>query len=408
MPADHRSAFAARDLAAEALAGLLQRPARSILTMLGTVIGIAALVAILGLTATSAGQISERFSVLSATEVTVTDTAAKQRTIYPVLDFPEDADERVRAINGVVQAGRYWKAPLPEHATISARALAGTRDAHSLDVYAASPGAIRAGHTPVVSGRIFDDFHERNGERVALLGAAAAAQLGISRVDAQPAVFVDDTAYTVIGIVGSPERLPQLGLSVIIPAGTALARYGPPSPDEPARMLIETQLGSAQVVADQAALALRPDAPNLLTASAPPDPRTLREHITGDINSLFLLLAGLALVIGSVGIANTTLVSVLERSAEIGLRRALGARRRHIAAQFVTESAVLGLLGGIIGASLGVLTVVLVALGKQWTAILDPLTVFPGPLVGAVTGLLAGAYPALRAASIEPVDALRG
>jgi putative ABC transport system permease protein len=403
-----RSAFAVKDLAAEALAGLLQRPARSLLTMLGTVAGTASLVAILGFTATSAGQISARFTVLSATEVTVTDAGAKTRTVEPVLDFPADADQRARALNGVVDAGRYWKVPVPPETQVSARALPAARDARGLDVYAVSPGALRAAHTPVTTGALFDEFHERRAERVALLGAAAAAQLGISRLDSQPAVFVGNDAYTVIGIVGSPQRLPQAGLGVLIPAGTAVARYGVPSPDEPAKMLVETRLGSAQLVAGQLPLALRPDAPQLLSAAAPPDPRTLRDSVTADVDSLFLLLAGLALVIGAVGIANTTLVSVMERAAEIGLRRALGARRRHIAVQFVAESGVLGLLGGLAGASIGVLTVVLVALVQGWTAVLDPLVVFPAPLVGAVVGLLAGAYPAMRAASIEPVDALRG
>ena len=297
---------------------------------------------------------------------------------------------------------------MPPGTQVSARALPAARDARGLDVYAVSPGALRAAHTPVLAGALFDEFHERRAERVALLGAAAAAQLGISRLDSQPAVFVGNDAYTVIGIVGSPQRLPQAGLGVLIPAATAVARYGVPSPDDPAKMLVETRLGSAQLVAGQLPLALRPDAPRLLEAAAPPDPRTLRDSVTADVDSLFLLLAGLALVIGAVGIANTTLVSVMERAAEIGLRRALGARRRHIALQFVAESGVLGLLGGLAGASIGVLTVVFVALARGWTAVLDPVAVFPAPLVGAVVGLLAGAYPAMRAASIEPVEALRG
>ncbi|WP_424183799.1 ABC transporter permease [Actinokineospora sp. G85] len=402
-----KSKLAVKDLAAEALTGLLQRPTRSLLTMLGTVIGTASLVAILGFTATSAGQISARFSVLTATEVTVVDAAAKTRTVDPILSFPADSDAKARALNGVVEAGRYWKVALPQGVQVSARALPGPRDVRNLDVHAVSPGALRAARTPVVSGVLLDEFHER-GERVALLGAAAAAQLGITRLDSQPAVFIGGEAYTVIGIIGSPQRLPQLGLGVVIPTTTALGRHGPPSPDDPARMLIETELGSAQVVAGQVPTALRPDAPNTLSAAAPADPKSLRDSVTADVDSLLILLAGLALVIGAVGIANTTLVSVMERSAEIGLRRALGARRRHIAAQFITESAALGLIGGIVGASLGVLTVVAVALVQDWTAVINPAAVYPAPLIGALVGLLAGSYPAIRAASIEPVAALRG
>ncbi|WP_197523272.1 ABC transporter permease [Actinokineospora pegani] len=331
---DRRSHLALKDLTAEALTGLLQRPARSLLTMLGTVIGTASLVAILGFTATSAGQISARFSVLGATEVTVEDAAARTRTTDPVLSFPADADARVEALNGVVAAGRYWKVPLPQGTSVSARALPTPRDTRPLDVYAASPGALRAAHASVVTGTLLDPFHER-GEQVALLGSAAAAQLGITRLDAQPAVFVGNQAYTVIGIVGTPERLPQLALGVVIPTETAKARYGLPSPDDPARMLVETALGSAPLIASQLPLALRPDNPSALSATAPPDPRSLRDSVTGDVDSLLVLLAGLSLVIGAVGIANTTLVSVMERRPEIGLRRALGARRHHIAAQFI-------------------------------------------------------------------------
>ena len=112
-------------------------------------------------------------------------------------------------------------------------------------------------------------------------------------------------------------------------------------------------------------------------------------------------------MIGAVGIANTTLVAVLERTGEIGLRRALGPRPRHITAQFLTESAALGALGGLVGTSLGVPTVVGTALARHWTAVLEPYAVLPAPLIGMFTGFAAGLYPALRAARTEPLEALR-
>jgi putative ABC transport system permease protein len=119
------------------------------------------------------------------------------------------------------------------------------------------------------------------------------------------------------------------------------------------------------------------------------------------------VLAAICLVVGAVGIANTTLVAVLERTGEIGLRRALGARPRHITAQFLTESTALGALGGLIGTSVGVAVVVATALARHWTAVLEPYAVLPAPLIGALVGFAAGLYPALRAARIEPLDALR-
>jgi ABC-type antimicrobial peptide transport system permease subunit len=114
-----------------------------------------------------------------------------------------------------------------------------------------------------------------------------------------------------------------------------------------------------------------------------------------------------SLLVGALGIANVTLVSVLERVGEIGLRRALGAARRHIAAQFLVESGVMGLLGGIVGASLGVLVVVIVSASRTWTPVLEPWVPLAAPLVGGLIGLLSGTYPSLRAAAMEPVESLR-
>ena len=123
---------------------------------------------------------------------------------------------------------------------------------------------------------------------------------------------------------------------------------------------------------------------------------------------LFLLLGGLSLVVGAIGIANITLVGVMERTGEIGLRRAIGATRGHVAAQFLFESASMGVIGGIIGASAGVLIVVAVSSYQVWTPVLDPAAPILAPVVGGLIGLLSGTYPALRAANLEPIDAVRG
>jgi peptidoglycan hydrolase-like protein with peptidoglycan-binding domain len=222
-----------------------------------------------------------------------------------------------------------------------------------------------------------------------------------------PAVFINQKAFTVVGIIGETRQLPELLAGVLIPRGTAARFYGHATARNQGQMIIRTELGAARLIAEQAPLALRPEHPDLFTAVPPPDPRALRDKVTSDLTGLFLLLAAICLVIGAVGIANTTFVSVLERTGEIGLRRSLGARPRHIAVQFLTESTVLGLLGGMVGTAISIVIVVGVAFAKDWTAILEPLTVVPAPLIGALTGLLAGVYPALRAARIEPQQALR-
>lgn len=405
-----------RDMVAEALAGVLQRPGRSVLTLLGTVLGVGAFVAVLGLTSTATGQISTSFSILQDTTVTVDDAGAAARDTTGVrdtaMDFPADTDERLGRLNGVVDGGVWWNVPL-RHPTVSARpdvtaAASGTvgDDLTGLRVLAASPGTLRAMQPKLSTGTLFNEFHQRHKERVCLLGATAARLLGITRVDNQPAVFVDGAAYTVLGIIRTTQRLPQSLLSVLIPSSTALDAYGAPA-DDPAQALIRTRTGAAPLIARQAPLALLPSHPGLLRAVPPPDPHALRDRVNTDMSGLFLGLAAICLVVGAVGIANTTLVSVLERTGEIGLRRALGARRRHITAQFLTESTALGALGGLTGTVIGVAVVIGTALARHWTAVLQPYAVLPAPLMGVAVGFLAGLYPALRAAHIEPLEALR-
>lgn len=398
------------DTFGEAVAGLLQRPARSVLTMLGTVLGIGAFVAVLGLTATAGSQIDQDFTALKATQVTLQDAAqpaqqADGSSIVPPVSFPSDAGAKVAALTGVVHAGVWWQTPL-QNPSVAPSAQLSSAPGGGILVYAADPGALAAMQPTMKTGVLYNDFHQGHGEHVAVLGSAAAQSLGISRVDDQPAVFVNGQPYTVVGIIDDVRREPEMLLGVIIPTSTALAAYGPPTQPR-ASMLIQTRVGAAQLVARQAPPLLRPDDPQLFTVIAPPDPHGLHDSVTGSFNSLFVLLAAICLAIGAVGIANITLVAVLERTAEIGLRRSLGARPRHIAAQFLAESTALGTLGGLIGTSAGVAVVVVVAMARQWTAVLEPWAVLPAPLIGTVVGLLAGLYPAMRAARIEPVEALR-
>lgn len=392
-----------RDLWAEALAGLLQRPARSMLTTLGTVLAVGAFVVVLGLTATTSGQLDKRFSELNATEVYVEDVGADEES-GDGLSFPPDAAARIERLNGVRHAGVWWPVAVRELTISGIPGVA--RAGLDLTLLAADTSALAAMRPEIHVGRLYDEFHSRRSERVAVLGSVAAARLSVTRLEGHPAVFVNGLPFTVLGVIDDVERLPDTLSSVIIPTTTALATYGPPR-ERPAGMLIETQLGAAQLIASQAALALRPDAPQRFKVMAMPEPRALRGGVAEDMNVLFLLLGVVSLLVGSVGIANTTVVSVIERTGEIGLRRALGASPAHVAVQFLSESSILGLFGGLLGTSVGVLVVVCVAVANRWTAVIDPWAVLPMPLVGWLIGLLAGAYPAWRAARIEPADALR-
>ena len=406
-----------RDAAAEAVAGIVQRPGRAVLTMLGTVLGVGAFVAVLGLTATGAGQISRQFTVLADTTVTVADNGPVNNVAAPgtnpAIGFPADADAVADHINGVAGAGVWWPVSLPEGTNFTGALALSATASQTINLLAASPGAVRAMGLKLVAGSPLSTYENDTRQHVAMIDTTAAASLGISaaRLASHPAVFVDGIAYTVVGVYSSAQRVVTSQSVMLIPEQTALADYGNPEPgignQDEAQMVVATRIGAALAVARQIAAAELPADPSRLVVTSPSNPQTLQGEVNGDLAGLFLILALVSLLIGAVGIANTTLVAVLERTEEIGLRRAVGARPRHIAAQFLAESTALGTLGGLVGTCIGVGTVVIFAAAKDWTAILNPAYTLPAPLIGSVVGLLAGAYPALRAARTSPLAALR-
>jgi macrolide transport system ATP-binding/permease protein len=400
-----RSGITVRDLFNEALAGIFAKPGRMVLTVLGVVIGMSALVATVGLTRTAGNRIISQFDQLAATELFVTARPGATTGIVDARALPWDAPTRLRRLNGVVAAGTVSDVDVG-NALVSSSPVKDplNQSAFRLAVRAGSPDMFRAARSVLETGRLPDAGHSDRADRVAVLGPDAAQRLGIHGVERLPAISIGDQIYLVIGILSDAARRPELLGSVIIPEGTARRYFGLAGPG---MVIVETRIGAAYMIAEQARPALRPDDPRALRVQVPQEPKRVRDEVQTDLNVMFLLLGGLSLIVGALGIANITLVGVMERTGEIGLRRAIGATRGHIAAQFLFESASMGVVGGIIGASVGVLIVVGVSAYQVWSPVLDPAVPLLAPVVGGAIGLLSGLYPASRAARLEPAEAFR-
>lgn len=397
------------EIAREAWSSLAGAAGRNVLASVGTALACGALVAIVGVSQTANVQIDARFSAEAARVVTVLDRVNEGDEPTEDVAFPFDAERRVRALAG--GRGSLVSFTVSADPVVVSAHLGEGDGVNSLPVFGAS-GSLLPDGDGLMGGRDFTDVEVRHGASVALLSVVAARQLQVD-VEALPVlVRVDGVAYAAVGIAdrftGSFDAASDLDLGVVIPSRAAVRQFGVPFGKRAATLRAFVQLGAAEQVASQLPLALRPDVPDSVSVIPPVTPRRLSDQVKGDLSPTLALIAAISLVAGAVGIANAASVSVMQRRAEIGLRRALGARRRDIAGQLLGESMAIGSLGALTGSVAGLATVVAVAAARHWTAVIDLRVVPVALVVGIAVGAVGGLWPAVRAAQVDPVSCLKG
>jgi putative ABC transport system permease protein len=391
-----RSRLARGELARVGTVGLRSHRTRTLLTAIGIAIGIAALVAVLGISESSRAGLLAQLDRLGTNLLTV---SPGQQLLGGTATLPVDAPAMIRRIEAVegtaataaVEGAVYRSDRIP---AVQSGGIA---------VLAAEPELLDALRATLADG-VF--LNEATGHYPAVvLGAETARLLGIDRVGPPIQVFLGGRWFTVIGILEPVTLAPELDSAALIgfpvaesifdidgSAGTIYVRVDPTRVDEVAGVLAGTA---------------NPARPNEVQVDRPSDILAARAAAAGAFTTLFLGLAAVALLVAGVGIANVMLMSVLERRAEIGLRRALGATRLHISLQFLAEALVLAATGGALGVTVGAAAATAFAASQGWTIVIPPVSVAGGLGAALVIGAIAGLYPSVRAARVSPTQALR-
>jgi putative ABC transport system permease protein len=385
------------DLARVASVGLRTRRVRAALSALGIAIGVAAIVAVLGLSASSQAGLINEISKLGTNLLTV---ANGQTLSGATAELPVAAPgmiSRIEAVTAVDDTGSLsntdaYRSPLIPSINTNA-----------LSVQVTSLGLPRTVGTSVAKGRFLNTATAR--EPVAVLGAAAAARMGIDRIYPGERIWVGGQWFYLVGVLNPAVLAPEIDTSVLVGYPAAQRYLG--FDGHPSEIYLRAQTDQVNAVHDVLAATANPEQPNQVDVSQPSDALVAQADAKGALNSLFLGLGAVSLLVGAVGVANIMLIGVLERRSEIGLRRALGATRGNIRAQFLSEAVLLSLLGGAAGVAGGAISTIIYAHIKHWTAVV-PTTAWGGGLAAAILiGAIAGLLPAIRAAQLSPTEALR-
>ena len=389
----------AGDLAALASVGLRTRKLRAGLSALGIAIGVAAIVAVLSLAASSSAALLAEIQQLGTNLLTVTNG---QSIAGETAELPAAAPGMIARLPGVTSVQDIGSVG---GVNIYKSTLVPSIETNALSVDAATLSLPAAAGTSLAQGRFLNAATER--EPVAVLGATAAQLLGIDRIRPGMRIRAGRQWFYVTGILNPDTYAPEIDSAVLtgFPAAEKYLGFD----GHPSKIYVRTnQDDRAATIRAGSLLAAQanPESPSQVDVSQPSDALTAQADAKGALDTLFLGLGAVALLVGAIGVANIMIISVLERRQEIGLRRALGATRGQIRTQFLAEAITLSLAGGAAGVLIGAAAAALYARAHGETAIIPPQAWAGGLAAAVVIGAIAGLLPAIRAARLSPTQAL--
>jgi putative ABC transport system permease protein len=395
-PDSGASHLSRRDLVRVGSLGLRSRRVRAGLSALGISIGIAAIVGVLGISQSSkSGLLNELGQLGNLITAQPGSTAFGQQTELPTT--AEGMVSRIAPVTNVAEIAGLQNTYVYRNSFVPAIDTLGISLTATDSALPATLGATLAHGTFLNAATAHYP--------AAVLGAEAANLLGINNLANPTQVWIGGHWFTVVGILNPVELVTQMDSMAFI--GFPIAEKYFNFDGHPTGLYLRSVPSQVNAVAAVLPDTVNPANPSAVAVTFPSDILKAEVAARGAYNGLFLALGAVALLVGGVGIANVMVISVLERRSEIGLRRALGASRRHIAEQFLTEALLLSVLGGVAGTVIGVVATSAYAVSQHWSVQIPALAVYGGIGAALAIGAIAGLYPSVRAARLSPTEALR-